>query len=234
MALLASNNSNSNLHQPFDRFRHSRSSSTSSTHSAGGHHLSSQSANLNHLNFPTDDHVYRAPFNYAHDGQTVPPSLTRHSSTASTRSNSHSLASTGITSPENSPPTDNNPNPGVKMQPTSIRNARTLSNTPYAREYHYHSGSESVRSSSSEADDIAVFLAQSPGDYPTYVEPSMYNQEAANAAGAFGRMTLDPKQTLLQLAANVQAATTTSASDRAKQIFVQAWYAYYTCASSSY
>jgi len=30
--------------------------------------------------------------------------------------------------------------------------------------------------------------------------------------------------TLEKLAANVRAATTTSASDRAKQIFVQAWY----------
>ena len=32
--------------------------------------------------------------------------------------------------------------------------------------------------------------------------------------------------TLEKLAANVRAATTTSASDRAKQIFVQAWCAF--------
>ena len=32
--------------------------------------------------------------------------------------------------------------------------------------------------------------------------------------------------TLEKLAANVRAATTTSASDRAKQIFVQAWYVF--------
>ena len=43
-------------------------------------------------------------------------------------------------------------------------------------------------------------------------------------AAAFGRMTLSNDQALEKLAANVRAATTTSASDRAKQIFVQAWY----------
>jgi regulatory factor X len=49
------------------------------------------------------------------------------------------------------------------------------------------------------------------------------NQDAIHAAGAFGRMTLNNDQALEKLAANVRAATTTSASDRAKQIFVQAW-----------
>ncbi|KAJ8456330.1 hypothetical protein ONZ45_g18764 [Pleurotus djamor] len=44
-----------------------------------------------------------------------------------------------------------------------------------------------------------------------------------SAAGAFGRMSLGPDAALEKLAANVRAATTTSASDRAKQIFVQAW-----------
>jgi regulatory factor X len=50
------------------------------------------------------------------------------------------------------------------------------------------------------------------------------NPEAMHAAGAFGRMTISPDHTLEKVAANVRAATTTSASDRAKQIFVQAWY----------
>lgn len=49
------------------------------------------------------------------------------------------------------------------------------------------------------------------------------NQETMHTAGAFGRMTLSPDHALEKLAANVRAATTTSASDRAKQIFVQAW-----------
>jgi regulatory factor X len=48
-------------------------------------------------------------------------------------------------------------------------------------------------------------------------------QDTMHAAGAFGRMTLGPDHALEKLAANVRAATTTSASDRAKQIFVQAW-----------
>jgi regulatory factor X, other len=47
--------------------------------------------------------------------------------------------------------------------------------------------------------------------------------ETTAAAGAFGRMNLGPDQNLEKLAANVRAATTTSAADRAKQIFVQAW-----------
>jgi regulatory factor X len=48
--------------------------------------------------------------------------------------------------------------------------------------------------------------------------------DTLHAAGAFGRMTINPDHHALEkLAANVRAATTTSASDRAKQIFVQAW-----------
>jgi hypothetical protein len=74
-----------------------------------------------------------------------------------------------------------------------------------------------------------MFLANPTQDYH-----SMYggghtmapNQETMHAAGAFGRMTLGPDHALEKLAANVRAATTTSASDRAKQIFVQAWYVY--------
>lgn len=39
----------------------------------------------------------------------------------------------------------------------------------------------------------------------------------------FGSMTLSPEAALEQLAVNVRSSTTTTASDRAKQIFVQAW-----------
>ena len=49
------------------------------------------------------------------------------------------------------------------------------------------------------------------------------SQEALHTTGAFGRMSLTQDHALEKLAANVRAATTTSASDRAKQIFVQAW-----------
>lgn len=71
------------------------------------------------------------------------------------------------------------------------------------------------------------------GSAPEYHNMNMYggapqhtmapSQEANHATGAFGRMTLSNDQALEKLAANVRAATTTSASDRAKQIFVQAW-----------
>jgi regulatory factor X len=54
------------------------------------------------------------------------------------------------------------------------------------------------------------------------------SQEAIHTTGAFGRMTLSAEHALEKLATNVRVATTTSASDRAKQIFVQAWsVAYY-------
>lgn len=50
-----------------------------------------------------------------------------------------------------------------------------------------------------------------------------HSQDAAAAAVSFGRMSLSADMTLEHLASNVRSATTTSASDRAKQIFVQAW-----------
>ncbi|GJJ07458.1 hypothetical protein Clacol_001660 [Clathrus columnatus] len=50
-----------------------------------------------------------------------------------------------------------------------------------------------------------------------------HSQDAAAAAASFGRMSLSADMTLEHLASNVRSATTTSASDRAKQIFVQAW-----------
>lgn len=85
------------------------------------------------------------------------------------------------------------------------------------------SGSESLRSSSSEAEDMtAAFFA--PPDYGNmFVDAPGISPEAMQAAAGYGQMTLGPAQQLEQLAANVRAATTTSASDRAKQIFVQAW-----------
>lgn len=67
------------------------------------------------------------------------------------------------------------------------------------------------------------YSAQVYGPGPSFVPPS---QEAMHTAGALGRMSLNQDQGLEKLAANVRAATTTSASDRAKQIFVQAWSVY--------
>ncbi|KDQ21038.1 hypothetical protein BOTBODRAFT_100719 [Botryobasidium botryosum FD-172 SS1] len=103
---------------------------------------------------------------------------------------------------------------------TAIRRARTAS-SPYPKDQYPHSGSESVRSSSSEAEDGPGFYSR-PSSAHSGLSPS-HSHESLNA-GAFGRMTLNPEQALEQLASNVRTATTTSASDRAKQIFVQAWF----------
>ena len=120
------------------------------------------------------------------------------------------------------------------------------------------SGSDSHRSSSSEAEDIGSLFPSyhhhhhqqqqhqqqhhtsshhhqhhQHQDYST----SMYSQPNRSNPGlsgtnpldpnpSFQRMTVNSDQALEQLAANVRAATTTSASDRAKHIFVQAWYSF--------
>ncbi|KAF5389106.1 hypothetical protein D9757_004905 [Collybiopsis confluens] len=110
------------------------------------------------------------------------------------------------------PPNHNITNPALKntLRPSHLR-ARVQA-SPYPRD------TDSVHSSSSETEDIAMFL----GSAPEY-HHNMNIQDAIHATGAFGRMTLNNDQALEKLAANVRAATTTSASDRAKQIFVQAW-----------
>jgi len=111
-------------------------------------------------------------------------------------------------------------NPALKgpLRPTHLR-ARVAA-SPYPRD------TDSL-SSSSETEDISMYLAaQNPTDYPSQMYatgPSMVPQ-SQEAIGAFGRMSLSPDHGLEKLAANVRAATTTSASDRAKQIFVQSWY----------
>ncbi|KAG7096938.1 hypothetical protein E1B28_004337 [Marasmius oreades] len=122
-----------------------------------------------------------------------------------------------------SPPNHNVNNPALKnhLRPSHIR-ARAAA-SPYPRD------TDSVHSSSSETDDISMYLGPSPPDYHNMYGggPPLHtiapSQDTLHAAGAFGRMTLNNDQALEKLAANVNAATTTSASDRAKQIFVQAW-----------
>lgn len=117
------------------------------------------------------------------------------------------------------PPNHNVANPSLKgpLRPSHIR-ARVAA-SPYPRD------TDSVHSSSSETEDISMFL-ENAAEYQ-----SMYggghsmgpSQEALHTTGAFGRLSLSQDHALEKLAANVRAATTTSASDRAKQIFVQAW-----------
>ena len=160
------------------------------------------------------DDIYRSGFGLPRP-QGLAPSHTRHSS-------SSTAYSTDLTSPADSPPNHNLANPALKghLRQTHIR-ARAAA-SPYPRD------AESVYSSSSETEDISMFFNHSPPEYQHNLympgQPTMPgHQDAFHAAGQFGRMTLGPDHALEQLAANVRAATTTSASDRAKQIFVQAW-----------
>lgn len=111
------------------------------------------------------------------------------------------------------------------MRPSHIR-ARVAA-SPYPRD------TDSVHSSSSETDDISMYLQNSSPDYQAMFgggSTMAPGQDALHTTGAFGRLSLSSDHTLEKLAANVRAATTTSASDRAKQIFVQAWSVLYCCA----
>ena len=122
------------------------------------------------------------------------------------------------------PPNHNVANPSLKgpLRPSHIR-ARVAA-SPYPRD------TDSVHSSSSETEDMSMFIENAAAsEYQTMyggghsMGPS---QEALHTTGAFGRLSLSQDHALEKLAANVRAATTTSASDRAKQIFVQAWYVF--------
>jgi len=131
---------------------------------------------------------------------------------------------------------------------SSSRRSRAGS-SPYTRTgEEHHSGSSRASSSDAEQDDLAMFyqgqhhltpqahLNQS--EYPgLFVAPQAgyggITQQMMGISpsgldmgnpGGFSSMSIDPEQALEQLAANVRSSTTTTASDRAKQIFVQAWY----------
>ena len=199
---------------------HSRSNSiSSSSHSACSRPQSSQGLPFMRnpvVMPPTAEDLYRA---------SLPPyaSAAAHGNHARHLSDaSHSSGwSTDLLTPGDSPPNHNLANPALKshFRQTHIR-ARVAA-SPYPRD------TESVHSSSSETEDIAMYLGPTATDYNTmYASPQMLGGSPdMNTAGAFGRMHLGPDHALEKLAANVRAATTTSASDRAKQIFVQAWYA---------
>lgn len=145
----------------------------------------------------------------------------RHSSSSTV----YSLPSNGITTPGDSPPAPHTvasnaaikPQMAVRNNP-HLRHARAAA-SPYAREPHSHSGSEA------EQDDLAMYLSSTPSDY-MYLQSHHHHhqqQQLSQDPPFATRMTLTTDMTLEHLANNVRAATTTSASDRAKQIFVQAW-----------
>lgn len=196
---------------------HSRSNSvsSSSSHSPGSRPQSSQGVPVLRTSAglpPSAEDLYRASFHtttsFDHARNTSDVSL----------SSAYSL---DLATPADSPPNHNITNPALKghLRQTHIR-AR-VSASPYPRD------AESVHSSSSETEDISMYLAAAGPEYhPMYaVSPqTMIPNPESMHGNAFGRMNLSPDHALEKLAANVRAATTTSASDRAKQIFVQAWY----------
>ncbi|KAF8592343.1 hypothetical protein K439DRAFT_1503084 [Ramaria rubella] len=224
---------------------HSRSASVSSNSSASGALSSHSRPPSAHSQGPSlsrcssscsppsgDDLYHRTPFGaLASTSGHLSNTHTRHSSGASQSSTSYSLASTGITSPADSPPATNHTihnGHGINaiknqmaVRNAHMRHAARAAASPYARETHSHSGSEA------EQDELAMYLSNPSADYSgMYMGPQMshhmpHPQDAA--AASFGRMNLGTDLTLEHLATNVRAATTTSASDRAKQIFVQAW-----------
>lgn len=200
---------------------HSRSNSVSSS-SPSSRPQSSQGGGLraSAMGGPLSaEDLYRASYQLGR-----PTSIVNDHARTSSHSSAYSLPSTDLISPADSPPNHNISNPALKAHIRSSHIRARAAASPYPRD------AESVHSSSSETEDISLFLAaNSPADYQhmfTGAHSILPTQESVHATGAFGRMTLSPDHTLEKLAANVRAATTTSASDRAKQIFVQAWYVF--------
>ncbi|KAF9491009.1 hypothetical protein BDN71DRAFT_1399101 [Pleurotus eryngii] len=197
---------------------HSRSDSvsSSSTHSSNSRPQSSQGGLTRMQALPTED-LYRSSYHLGapHHNSAIHSDHVRHNFPTS-------FTTADIDFSDQSPPNHNISNPALKgLQRHSHQRARVAA-SPYPRD------TDSVHSSSSETEDISMYLGANPGsDYHNNMYIGAHtmapSQEAMNAAGAFGRMSINSDAALEKLAANVRAATTTSASDRAKQIFVQAW-----------
>ena len=189
---------------------HSRSNSVSS--SPNSRPQSSQGGILRTVGPLSAEDLFRASYQPRTNPDPHPRS-TSHTS-------AYSLPSADLITPTDSPPNHNLTNPALKSHIRASHIRARAAASPYPRD------ADSVHSSSSETEDPSMFLpASSPADYPSMFTggPIVSSQDTVHATGAFGRMTLSPDHTLEKLAANVRAATTTSASDRAKQIFVQAW-----------
>ncbi|KAF7971118.1 hypothetical protein HWV62_22054 [Athelia sp. TMB] len=190
---------------------HSRSASASSRSSPSSRPQSSNGgAGLGLA--PTPDELYHASYDLGLHHQPMSNDRGRQHSHMSNYGMMHEV-----------PQSVQSPNPGHlslagHRRPSHLR-ARAAA-SPYPRD------NESVHSSSSDTEDLAMFLGNPSADYHSMFgggQQVHHPQETMHTAGAFGRMSLGQDHTLEKLAANVRAATTTSASDRAKQIFVQAW-----------
>lgn len=192
---------------------HSRPVSVSARSSPSSRPHSSNGSDIPRLGLPpTAEDIYHASYNLGHLHNSM---SNDHGRLSSPYSLSNDVSASG-----QSPPTHNlsNSSLGGHRRPSHMR-ARVAA-SPYPRD------NDSVHSSSSETEDMAMFLSNPSTDYHHMFGAGQHmttTPEAMHATGAFGRMTLSPDHALEKLAANVRAATTTSASDRAKQIFVQAW-----------
>jgi regulatory factor X len=204
----------SNLPLDFMPIHHNHSRSNSVSSSPNSRPQSSQGGVLrSNLGPLSAEDLFRSSY---HPRQQNPDPHARNQS----HSSQYSIPSADLISPADSPPNHNLTNPALKNHIRASHIRARAAASPYPRD------ADSVHSSSSETEDPSMFLsAGSPADYPSMFAggPIVSHQDAVHATGAFGRMTLSPDHTLEKLAANVRAATTTSASDRAKQIFVQAW-----------
>lgn len=198
--------------------------------------------NMNDAHQNIHNNIYN--HNHNHSPQPQPnnflqrPTVFLPHSRQSSSATSYSLPSTGLISPADSPPSATSLKPNaIHGLNRTIRRART-NTSPYPRDPHIHSGSESVNGSSSDAEDMNMYLqpthdpVQSTAYPPIYVHPSVAHidpmQSVAMHQLQVPRQVPQTQQhqsdnALEQLASNVRSATTTSASDRAKQIFVHAW-----------
>jgi regulatory factor X len=202
----------SNLPLDFMPMHHSHSRSNSVSSSPNSRPQSSQGGVLRTIGPLSAEDLFRASYQ--------PRANDPHARNNNSHISAYSLPATDLISPADSPPNHNLTNPALKSHIRASHIRARAAASPYPRD------ADSVHSSSSETEDPSMFLpSSSPADYPSMFTggPIVSSQDTVHATGAFGRMTLSPDHTLEKLAANVRAATTTSASDRAKQIFVQAW-----------
>lgn len=189
---------------------HSHSGSSHSHHSSANHSPSGSRPQSALGNMP------RMQSNIGHDDMyAVNYNLALHNAAMASEMHVGPYGQSPSPGPGQSPPTHNDlGNQGLqpRRRPTHIMARQAAS--PYIR-------ADSVHSSSSEPEDMSLYIGGGDG----YGTISMFGEptDDLHTNGGYEKMTLAPEVTLETLAVSVRAATTTSASDRAKQVFVQAW-----------